>query len=111
GRDPIEHIRFTEPNRHSRIAGNSVSVDLKPGIEIDFRRLERHFYTSSSCGVCGKASLEALAVQGCTLLPRTGLRIRSAMIPELPQRLRKDQAVFDRTGGLHAAALFDSSGE
>lgn len=104
GADAIERINFAN-------ARNSVNVDVKAGVEIDFDRLERHFYTSSSCGVCGKTSLEALAAQGCRLLPSDGPFIRAAMIPDLPQRLRGEQAVFDRTGGLHAAALFDLSGE
>jgi FdhD protein len=111
GPDAIERIRFTTDHEHSRSAGNSVSVDLKSGVEVDFGRLGRHFYTSSSCGVCGKASLEALAAQGCPVLPRNGPYFRAALIPELPGRLRREQAVFDRTGGLHAAALFDSNGE
>lgn len=111
GPDAIERIRSTDSQQHSRSAGNSLSVDLKDGVEIDFGRLERHFYTSSSCGVCGKTSLEALAAQGCPMLSRNGPRVHSALIPELPQRLRRAQAVFDRTGGLHAAALFDLGGQ
>jgi FdhD protein len=111
GPDAIECIRFTDSHQHSRSTGNSLSVDLKSGVEIDFDRLERHFYTSSSCGVCGKASLEALAAQGCPMLSRNGPRVPGALIPELPQRLRQSQAVFDRTGGLHAAAMFDLSGQ
>ena len=111
GPDVIERIRFTHPAQHVRSTGNSLSVDLKPGVEVNFERLQRNFYTSSSCGVCGKTSLDALAAQGCPMLPRTGPRITAALIPELPQRLRKAQPVFDRTGGLHAAALFDLKGE
>lgn len=104
GPDAIARIRFSS-------ARNSVSVELRPGVAVDFDRLERHFYTSSSCGVCGKASLEALAAQGCHFLPADGPHFRSALITELPQRLRSGQAVFDSTGGLHAAGLFDANGE
>jgi FdhD protein len=85
-------------------------VELKPDAEIDFDRLERHFYISSSCGVCGKASIEALEVQGCPMLPRDGLLVSTDVIHALPEALRKQQAVFERTGGLHAAALFDAAG-
>src|SRR5205085_85193 len=83
GRDAIEAIR---------VAGrNTINVDMKAGVEIDFDRLQRNFYTSSSCGVCGKASLEALAAQGCRMVPRNGARFRGALISELPVRLRQSQ--------------------
>ena len=76
----------------------------------DLERLKRNFYTTSSCGVCGKASLEAVEAQGCEPLP-PGPRLDSGLLPELPDRLREAQAVFERTGGLHAAGLFGASGE
>ncbi len=89
---------------------NTVTVDLKPGIQVDLDRLARHFYTSSSCGVCGKASLEALAAQGCRMFESSGPLFQAALIPELPEQLRRAQPVFAHTGGLHAAALFDATG-
>ena len=89
---------------------NSVSVRLAEGVEMDFARLERHFYTTSSCGVCGKASIEALRIQGCPMLPNDSVTIASQVIHSLPETLREDQRVFDRTGGLHGAALFDTTG-
>jgi FdhD protein len=61
---------------------------------------------TSSCGVCGKASVEALEHAGATLLPRNTARVNEALIRTLPARLRESQAVFDRTGGLHASGLF-----
>jgi len=79
--------------------------------DIDLERLERHFYMSSSCGVCGKASIQAIEAAGCRLADRTGPIFSPSLLPRLPEKLRSRQAVFDRTGGLHAAALFDSSGE
>ncbi|HEX6895736.1 MAG TPA: formate dehydrogenase accessory sulfurtransferase FdhD [Bryobacteraceae bacterium] len=96
--------------RHIHASKNAVSVDLNPDVEIDLERLRRNFYTTSSCGVCGKASIEALHVQGCPVLPRNGLVISSAAIHRLPDVLRGDQRVFDLTGGLHGAALFDAEG-
>ena len=93
--------------QHSK---NSISVHLNPGVEIDFDRLQRNFYTTSSCGVCGKASIEALRIQGCPVLPQSPVRVEAAVIHRLPQAQRDKQPVFERTGGLHAAALFDLNG-
>ena len=90
---------------------NLVTVHLKPEVEIDLGRLKRHFYTTSSCGVCGKTSIEALRMQACPLLPAASPVISAALIHSLPAILRGDQRVFDRTGGLHGAALFDSTGK
>jgi len=76
----------------------------------DLERLERHFYLSSSCGVCGKASIQAIEASGCTAPPRDRPLLDREVIHRLPGALRSRQMAFDRTGGLHAAALFDSSG-
>src|SRR5262245_52262376 len=90
--------------------GNVVRVDLVPGVAVDLARLERHFYTGSSCGVCGKASLAAVRVEP-HYRPTAGRPfVEAAVIHQLPDALRAAQAVFDRTGGLHASALFDPSG-
>ena len=89
---------------------NSVRVDLAPGVKVDFKRLERHFYTSSSCGICGKASLDLVAVQGRFDLHGATFRIESATLERLPAALSSVQEVFEQTGGLHASGLFDSSG-
>jgi FdhD protein len=91
-------------------AGNVIRVDLRPDVEVDLARLERHFYTASSCGVCGKASLEAVRV--CLRHRPSENRpvVEAAVIHRLPETLRAEQAVFDRTGGLHASALFDIRG-
>ena len=89
---------------------NSVSIELAPTAEIDYDRLERHFYLSSSCGVCGKASIQALETIGCPALIRTRPLIDARVIHGLPESLREEQKIFDHTGGLHAAAVFDSTG-
>jgi FdhD protein len=91
-------------------AFNIVTVTLRPGLVFDASRLERNFYTTSSCGVCGKAALESLEVQGCAIVPQ-GFEVSSEVVCSLPQMLRGSQAVFERTGGLHAAGLFDSEGK
>lgn len=109
-RTDIKAIRRGESNGNPRQAANSVIVDLDPAVPIELDRLQRHFYTTSSCGVCGKASIEALEVQGCPIAPRGRPSISASVISGLPAALRESQPVFERTGGLHAAALFDASG-
>ena len=107
----IREIRWSlMENGNPRQIGNSVTVELNPGAEIDFDRLERHFYTTSSCGVCGKASIQAIEAQGCPVLPRNSPVVPSSVIHCLPEALRRAQPVFERTGGLHAAALFAPDG-
>lgn len=91
---------------------NVVDVRLAPGVEVPDITLERHVYTTSSCGLCGKASLDA--VRTTTRFPigdTPRLRLDPALLADLPDRLRAAQRVFDRTGGLHAAALFSETGE
>jgi FdhD protein len=88
---------------------NIVEVTLRPGKMIDLAHLQRHFYAASSCGVCGKSSIAAVRVKGL-LRPSRALRVDPDSLCGLPEALRGAQAVFDRTGGLHAAALFDAAG-
>jgi FdhD protein len=92
-------------------AQNGVTAELQPGGQVDLGRLQRHFYTTSSCGVCGKASLEALAIAGDSRPLSDDLVMDSQTLLRLPDALRSEQAVFGRTGGLHASALFSASGE
>jgi FdhD protein len=88
------------------LAANTVDVEAP---EFDPARLQRSFYTSSSCGVCGKGALEAVAVES----PRveSELRVEASFVASLPERLRPAQAAFEATGGLHATGLFDERGE
>jgi FdhD protein len=88
---------------------NVVTVTLRPGLRIDLARLERNFYTTSSCGICGKAALDALEIQGCAPLP-LGASVGADVLRALPGALRASQALFGQTGGLHAAGLFDAAG-
>ena len=88
------------------LAANVVEVDA-PGF--DPARLQRSFYTSSSCGVCGKGALEAVAVDASQVTSR--LQLRVGLVAELPDRLRAAQPAFAATGGLHATGLFDANGE
>ena len=90
---------------------NVVRVELRDGVAVDLRRLERHFYTTSSCGVCGKASIAALDLGPRARVSGAGPIFDAATIHGLPATLRETQAVFDQTGGLHAAALFAPDGK
>jgi len=90
---------------------NVIRVELESGVDVDLGRLQRHFYTTSSCGVCGKASLDALRVVGASAIPPDGVSFSRAMLATLPASLREAQKTFDETGGLHAAAAFDRDGK
>jgi FdhD protein len=87
----------------------AVIVSFVTGLapDIDARR----FYVTSSCGVCGKASIDALAASGCAMLPAGQPKLSAGLVPHFPTRLREAQAIFEHTGGLHAAGLFNTSGE
>ena len=89
---------------------NTVRVELEDGVPIDLERLQRHFYTTSSCGVCGKTSLDALQVQGAKPIGSTTTFARD-VLTAIPGRLRDAQSTFEETGGLHAAAAFNAMGE
>lgn len=90
---------------------NVLVVELHAGVAVDVARLERHFYTASSCGVCGKASLEQVRLTP-GYYPQPGLpRLAASGLPALPEALLAGQSAFAATGGLHAAGLFDARGE
>jgi FdhD protein len=89
---------------------NIVRVELAPGVTVSLANLQRNFYTTSSCGICGKASL--LALQSvCPPRRSNRFSISAEILYTLPARLRAAQIVFDRTGGLHGAGLFDAGGD
>ncbi|MGV8965023.1 MAG: formate dehydrogenase accessory sulfurtransferase FdhD [Cellulomonas sp.] len=91
---------------------NVLDVTLAPGVAPPDPSLERSFYTTSSCGLCGKASIDAVRTQSAYDVREDPLRVDDVMIQTFPDRLRAAQAIFELTGGLHAAALFDgASGE
>lgn len=92
------------------LGDNSIELTLTSDAAPDISAQTRHFYLTSSCGVCGKASVDALVAAGCTAPPRDNPKIAAAVLHRLPDTLRETQAVFDRTGGLHAAGLFDANG-
>lgn len=94
-----------EPQRY-----NIVTVELRADTLPDLSALDRHFFTHSACGVCGKSGLENLHLRGYEQL-EASFTVPSEIIPSLPETLRRHQSLFDSTGGLHAAALFDKSGQ
>jgi FdhD protein len=101
-----EGLRPSAARLPADLAANTVEVDA-PGF--DPARLQRSFYTSSSCGVCGKGALEAVAVEAPPV--ESSLRVDAALVAALPARLREGQAGFEATGGLHATGLFTAGGE
>jgi FdhD protein len=87
---------------------NVVRASLRDGVRVDLHRLERHFYSTSSCGVCGKTSIDALRVQ--TTPVTSGMRVSQRVISALPDQLLSLQEAFEATGGIHAAGVFTSEG-
>ena len=90
------------------LLGNTINVFLAPHVTVDFERLTRHVFASSSCGLCGKASIDAVHQNFPPLKSR--LTLAPAIIHQLPEKLRAAQTAFATTGGLHGAAIFDSRG-
>ncbi|MBO0931493.1 formate dehydrogenase accessory sulfurtransferase FdhD [Fibrella aquatilis] len=109
-RRQIHSIRHCTDLGRQEAAGNIVRVEVAPDVTVDLRSTERNFYTTSSCGVCGKASIEAVRNTDCPVLPPAEAFVDADIIHTLPQKLRATQAVFEYTGGLHAAAIFDQNG-
>jgi FdhD protein len=107
GRDEISSLKAAVPN--DGLKSNVVEVELR-NTEFDSETLKRNFFAASSCGICGKASIEAIRNRNLTP-PNPDFRVSPEVLCQLPERLRADQAVFERTGGLHAAALFSRDGE
>jgi FdhD protein len=105
--EQIANLRAISPEHETK--SNIVEVDLKDS-DFDAANLQRNFFAASSCGICGKASINAIRTRGLQP-PDTGFRIDPEVLCRLPEALLAQQAVFSRTGGLHAAALFDASGQ
>ena len=89
--------------------GNIVEVELAPGVTLDLESTQRNFFAASSCGICGKASIDSVRNRGVRSV-NPDFRISPEILCKLPETLRASQEVFSRTGGLHAAGLFDREG-
>jgi FdhD protein len=105
GRQEVLRIEHCDRNEN----GNILNVLLAPEVPVDFQRLTRHVFASSSCGLCGKATIDS--VQGQFPPVQSDMRIDAELLTSLPQKMRAVQETFNRTGGLHAAALFDDGGK
>ena len=102
GPDDLESVRRSGPN--------AVLARLRDGVRIDAARLDRHSFVSSSCGACGKRSIEAVRVAGRHRIEPGEPRLDPDVVHALPQKLRAGQSAFARTGGIHASGLFDPNG-
>lgn len=94
-----------------RLDINKIRVDLQPEVAIEASRLRRNMFAASGCGICGKASLEAVEIQSYYFPQPAAPVVAFDVLRHLPERLRAAQAAFQQTGGLHAAGLFDTSGK
>jgi FdhD protein len=109
-REDIASITYcVDPEIDAEQRYNIVNVQLAPDLNVPLERLERHFTMNSACGVCGKASIEALATRSQPI--DDPVRVDLATVQRLPEAMRAAQRVFATTGGLHAAALFTANGE
>jgi FdhD protein len=110
GLEQIESVRHCTTVPRPEAEDNVVLVIPRPELDLDLARLRRNFYASSSCGLCGRASIDAVIGQHAARLP-AGPSVYVDLLRRLPERLRAGQQVFERTGGLHAAGLFTPAGE
>jgi len=108
-REQIATIGYAEGCKETE-QGNVVQIELQPGISLDLERTQRNFFAASSCGICGKASIDSVRLRGIPP-PNPNLRLDPEILCNLPNSLRDAQAIFGRTGGLHAAGLFSTRGE
>ena len=108
-RESKEIFEITSCLTTERPSDNVVNIALTDPARFDAAKLSRHVFSSSSCGICGKATIEAVMLQFPPI--ETGPTIESQVILQLPRKLAAAQETFQRTGGLHACALFDASGE
>lgn len=110
-REDIRKISYcVNPKVDGEQRENIVNIELQDNLNFDLQPLERHFYTSSACGVCGKANLDALRFKGYPSIT-SDMQVSPEVIYQLPQKLKEAQKIFAKTGGLHAAGLFDSEGK
>lgn len=110
-REQIADIIHCGKSPKMNLPSNTVRVNLQKEATVDFDKLSRNFYTTSSCGVCGKSSLDFLAINAEPFTNTDFPQISPEIIHALPQKQRNAQEVFEETGGLHAAALFDITGK
>jgi FdhD protein len=108
--DEVISVKYCEDLGRKEGMENLMRVELKPSVEISSEQFKRNFYTTSSCGVCGKASIDAIKVS-CEALSSIRIQVEKEVLFKLPDLLRASQDVFKYTGGLHASGLFDVQGK
>ncbi len=110
-REDISKMSYcVDPDIDGEQRQNIINVALKSGLTFDLKRLERHFFMTSACGVCGKASIESLKIREIPQIS-SDFNINTEIIYRLNDQLKLAQGLFSATGGLHAAALFDAQGK
>ena len=108
-REQIVRLESADPQDGTN-RGNVVQAELAPDAAPEFVKMKRHFFAASSCGICGKASIDSIRSR-LLAAPNPDFRLDAELLVRLPDALRSSQDVFQRTGGLHAAALYDPSGK
>jgi FdhD protein len=108
-REQILNLETAEPQDGTN-RGNVIQVELAPEAAPDFVKMKRHFFAASSCGICGKASIDSIRSR-LLAAPNPDFRLDAEILVRMPDALRDLQDVFQRTGGLHAAALFNPQGK
>ncbi len=109
--EDITLMRYDGEQLSDTAQDNVLTIELRPGVDVDTARLSRHFYTASSCGVCGKASIDLVQTHTCFQLHPSTPQLTQEILHGMPGTLSARQDVFSRTGGLHAAGLFDEQGQ
>ncbi|QEG22976.1 formate dehydrogenase accessory sulfurtransferase FdhD [Mariniblastus fucicola] len=109
--DQITQFELTGPKDECTGLTNQLCVHVAEGVSFDFGSLQRNFYTTSSCGICGKASLDAVRAQLTHSVGFPSMKVSASLIASLPSTMRERQSTFDETGGLHAAGLFATDGK
>lgn len=109
--DDITSVKHCEDVGSEEEKGNVVRVELQPAMKVILKSLQRNFYTTSSCGVCGKTSIDAIHVQQRFDINNLSFKVDKKLLMQLSKKVSAKQAVFTHTGGIHASALFSSEGE
>jgi FdhD protein len=109
--DDILSIKYCTDHQKKEQQFNIVRVELKPDVEFEASAFNRNFYMTSACGICGKASIDAIAIHCLKRELNNDFKIDKQLIFSLSDKLKQKQAIFNNTGGIHAAALFSSDGE
>jgi FdhD protein len=109
--DDILSIKYCTDHQKKEQQFNIVRVELKTDVEFEASAFNRNFYMTSACGICGKASIDAIAIHCSKREMNDDFKIDKQLVFSLSDKLKQKQAIFNNTGGIHAAALFSLDGE